>query len=344
VGSLFGELLAFQFSEWLAELRRANRQVRERKVPLRIVEAGAQDGRLAKDILTWLRERRAELFPEIEYCIVEPSVRRRRWQRKMLGDFTDKIRWAAGLSEVSKPAPPRRRADIYGVIFSNELLDAMPVHRLGWDARRKAWFEWGVTRRKGKFTWARIPAPPTARKESKVHSANSGSRPAPLAARCAYPELPEALLNVLPDGFTTESCPAAADWWSEAARQLRGGKLVTIDYGFGTEELFAPERKDGTLRAYRRHQASRDLLANPGDQDLTAHVNFTAIQAAGEAAGLRTEQCVRQSTFLTRIAARFWEEQEDSGQWSPARARQFLTLTHPEHLGERFRVLVQSRG
>ena len=95
---------------------------------------------------------------------------------------------------------------------------------------------------------------------------------------------------VLPDGYTIETLPAAENLrWREAAGVLARGKLLAIDYGFTADEMFSPARARGTLRAYFRHHATDDLLANPGDQDLTAHVNFTAIQKAGEAAGLKTE-------------------------------------------------------
>ena len=155
------------------------------------------------------------------------------------------------------------------------------------------------------------------------------------------PSSPE-LLAVLPDGYTLEICPAAENWWREAAQVLGHGKLLTIDYGFSADEHFSPDRKHGTLRAYFRHHASDDLLANVGEQDLTAHVNFSAIQKVGEACGLTTEIFSKQAQFLTRILESAAKD-NSLGEWTPAQARQFQTLTHPEHLGRAFRVLVQSR-
>jgi SAM-dependent MidA family methyltransferase len=104
-----------------------------------------------------------------------------------------------------------------------------------------------------------------------------------------------------------------------------------------------PERSAGTLRGYQRHEAISDVLANPGDQDLTAHVNFTRLCQVGEGAGLATEGLFSQEEFLTRIAAPALKGDNSLGPWTPQNTRQFQTLTHPAHLGRAFRVLVQSR-
>jgi SAM-dependent MidA family methyltransferase len=202
--------------------------------------------------------------------------------------------------------------------------------------------------------WARTP---------DILAPRGGER---AGARGFYPSsilhLPSSLIEVLPDGYIIEACPAAETWWREAASVLGRGKLMTIDYGLTADELFLPGRLRGTLRAYFRHHVSDDLLANVGQQDLTAHVNFSAIQAAGESMGLRTEMFSTQSQFLTQIlekaskanspgklvaAKRLVSPKSDGGGsedgWTSAQARQFQTLTHPEHLGRAFRVLVQSR-
>jgi len=305
VGSLFGELLAFQFAEWM--------QHNLKGAPFHLIEAGAHDGRLAADILKWLRLQRPELSAAVQFWIVEPSTRRRSWQEETLHDFKGQIQWAASFSEL-----PRVR----GIIFSNELLDAFPVHRLAWDAKANAWFEWGVAFENDRFAWSRMT----------LASAPSELR-----------ELPTDLLAVLPDGFIVELCPAATEWWRSAASVLDHGKLVTFDYGLTRDQLLSPERTAGTLRAYHHHHADIDLLANVGDQDLTAHVDFSAIQQAGEAAGLKTAGLFRQEQFLTRIAEQAFREPPRFGEWTAARKRQFQTLTHPEQLGRSFKALVQVR-
>jgi SAM-dependent MidA family methyltransferase len=302
-GELFGQLLAFQFANWLEELRIANYE-------LQIVEAGAHDGKLARDILGWLQSNRPELFLKIEYVILEPSPRRQEWQNKMLENFKPRVRWQSQLNGSTVQR-------FNGIIFSNELLDAFPVHRHGWDAKNKNWFEWGVIVDGKKLIWA------------KIQNSEFGSR---------NPEL-EA---VLPNDYTIEISPAAENWWRQAAGSLARGKLLAIDYGFAAGEQFSPARLNGTLRGYFRHHAADDVLANVGEQDLTAHVNFETIQKAGEEVGLKTESFCTQPQFLTRILKKAMRD-KSLGEWNASRTRQFQSLTHPEHLGRAFRVLVQSR-
>jgi SAM-dependent MidA family methyltransferase len=317
VGELFGQLLAFQFSKWLEkEADGPNSQAR-------IVEVGAHDGTLAGDIMAWLQTCRPGLFDQIEYCIVEPSARRQEWQKEKLKMLAPRVRWFNNLH-----ATPLQRFN--GIIFSNELLDAMPVRRFGWDADAKHWFEWGVALEGQKFVWARI-------RKSENGSQKPGSNPPSVSGY-----LSAELQAVLPDGYTIEISPAAESWWRDAAGILERGRLMTIDYGLGADELFLPGRSHGTLRAYFRHHVVDDILANVGEQDITAQVNFPVIRAVGESAGLRTEDFATQAQFLTGILAKVVEDRS-FGNWNASRTRQFQTLTHPEHLGRAFRVLVQSR-
>jgi SAM-dependent MidA family methyltransferase len=299
VGPFFGELLAFRFARWLEQI----------KAPvLRIVESGAHDGQLAHDVLSAIRNDESRLFANIEYWIVEPFASREQVQRERLASF-ENVRWAGRFSDIP--------GGVAGVIFSNELLDALPVHPFIWDAHAKRWHERAVDYTENRFAWTTVDA--------------SNTPP---------PELPKPLLDVLPDGYMVELCPDADASWGEAARTLKAGHLLTIDYGGTLEELLMPERAAGTLRAYARHRVSNDVLAEPGEQDITAHVNFTAIRRVGEAAGLRTTTYTNQSQFLTEIARELWTLR---GSWPQTQVRQFQTLTHPEHLGRPFKVLVQSR-
>jgi SAM-dependent MidA family methyltransferase len=306
VGSLFGELLAWQLSEWLEQPDHASGQAQ-------ILEAGAHAGRLARDVLYWVRQWRPALYPRIEYILLETSPRRRDWQKSELAEFADHVRWVARFEELGHEG-------IHGIVFSNELLDAMPVHRLAWDAGAKEWFEWGVTLRDQEFIWSRLPA---------------------ISPHVELPALPRELLKVLPNGFVREVSAHATAWWRAAAGRLRSGRILTFDYGLNSEEFLSPERSAGTLRAYRRHHLHPSPLDRPGELDLTAHVDFSAVRSAGEAIGLETVVEDSQEKFLTAIAGNIWQRRNEFGDWNAERVRQFQTLTHPDHLGRAFRVLVQ---
>ncbi|PWU21612.1 MAG: hypothetical protein C5B50_01250 [Verrucomicrobia bacterium] len=365
VGSLFGELLAFQFSEWLeTEVQSPKSKVQSRgswvegrggghsspthhpssiihhppsgshlpSPKFHLIEAGAHRGDLAQDILSWMQRMRPELYSNLAYWIIEPSESRQGWQRKTLRQFDDKVRWATNLNDLNRAATVRERPSlpesprgprglpephpIRGIIFCNELLDAMPVRRFAWDAKERVWFEWGVGMQNGRSVWKRMD-------------------------QCGIEELPVA--QKLPDGFTIELSPAAEAWWTEAASLFERGRLVAIDYGLSQDELWIPERRNGTLRAYRQHRWSPDPLNDPGEQDITAHVNFSRIAHAGVKAGMNTDLLVTQEKFLTGIAAKTWEAGVQFGNWGAKEKRQFQTLTHPEHLGRAFRVLVQNK-
>ena len=231
VGSLFGELLAFQFAEWLSAF--GTRGGPPTDGGIQVVEAGAHDGRLAQDIMGWLRLRRPDLFATLQYWIIEPSTRRQKWQRGRLREFQQQVRW---FPDVASLLADHRVVN--GIIFSNEFLDALPVRRLGWDARARTWFEWGVALAGDCFAWARLR--------------EGDASPEMLVGLLkGVGLLPSAeLLAVLPDDFTVEVCPVASQWWHAAARLLaRHGKLVTFDYGLEADEFFAAPRQNGTLRA-----------------------------------------------------------------------------------------------
>ncbi len=312
VGSLFSEILAFQFAEWLESLSGKAFQ---------LVEAGANDGQLAAEVLAWLRQHRPSLLESFRYWIIEPSDRLHSRQKAKLEHFAGQVLWFDSLRSLPE-------ASVNGIIFSNELLDAMPVHRLGWDISSGRWFEWGVTIKDARLVWTKIWRDPGFLAE-ELNQAGL--------------ELPAEALAALPDEFTIEICPEAAAWWRQAALALNEGKLLTIDYGFSADQYLTPERPGGTLRGYRHHCPNADVLAQVGEQDLTAHINFTQLLRAGEAAGLRTDGLFSQERFLTTTAAKILGKPSCFGEWTPARLRQFQTLTHPEQLGQRFSVLLQTR-
>ncbi len=308
VGGLYGELLGVDFARRLKQLPAGG---------LHLVEAGAHDGQLALDLLGYLAEYEKELFRRVEYWIIEPSVLRAQKQFDRLARYNGKVRWVQGWSEVE---------EYRGICFSNELFDAMPVHVFRWDAENKNWREWGVANTNGTFRWKPLPA----EKES-------------LNAQKLLARLPEELLAVLPDQFTVEVSPEAVSWWLRAAHSLVEGWLCTVDYGLLQEDFLQPHRARGTLRGYSRHRAVGSILEAVGEQDITTHVNFSLLIAAGESAGLKTEQFVHQGTFLKAIIEQIERKPEAFPLWTAMRYRQLTSLLHPEHLGRAFKVLAQSR-
>jgi len=328
VGPLFGELLACQIAGWLGK-RAFSRPV--------IVEAGAHDGRLAHDILTALKIAGPRLQAQLQYWVIEPSAERQRWQRETLQAFQAHLRWFQSWTELSSFCDNAGHR-LTGVILANELLDALPVHRLRWSRPDQAWKELCVRPAGDQFEW--IALDPDAEVDEfgeAIRQLEFDPQETPL-----WPCLPAPLSSTLPDGFSIEICPKALRWWREAAAVLEQGWLATFDYGLSAGEVFAPPRHRGTVRGYREHRCTDDVLAAPGQQDITAHVNFSALQLTGEAAGLATETLCSQGEMLTRIVQDGWPVA--TRPFTPEQVRQFQTLIHPQHLGRSFRALVQSRG
>lgn len=328
VGPLFGELLACQFARWMGKLAIPK--------PV-IVEAGAHDGRLALDILATLRTLAPPLMKHLEYWVIEPSPERQGWQRETLRDHLQQMRWFQSWTELSSFCD-RAGHGLTGVILTNELLDALPVHRLRWNRPEQAWKELCVRPMGNQLTWIeREPGAEVTAYAELVRGLDFVPDEIPL-----WPCLPAPLSSALPDGFTIEICPAALQWWREAAAVLTQGWLLTFDYGLLAGEVFAPHRCAGTIRSYQQHRCIDDVLLTPGQQDITAHANFSAVQLVGEAAGLATENLCGQGEFLTHVLQKCWPI--TTRPFTHDQARQFQTLTHPQHLGRSFRALVQSRG
>lgn len=318
VGPLFGQLLAFQFAQWFAQWP---------DQPLEVIEAGAHDGTLALDLLGYFHQFCPGAAARLHYSFFEPIPALRSRQRNRTKAFKGKVRWLRSWPPPPSPGPR--------IIFSNEFLDAMPVRRLGWDSTARAWFEWGVTLKNRSLLWAKLPLP----------GQNSDVAGPPTPGRCFQGNSvslpPPAWQEILPDNFTVEVSPGAQNWWRNAALHLTQGYLVTIDYGFVNEEVPAPWLGQGTLRGYQNHRLITDILQSPGELDLTAHVDFSQVEQTGLAAGLTTTVHGFQRQWLTHLAAATWAQPQLFPAWTPALIRQFHTLTHPEHLGDKFRVLVQ---
>lgn len=297
VGETYGFLLARRIRE---EMHRF--PIGEK--PFRIVEQGAHDGRLARDIVKAFSEGEEGVDRPWEYVIVEPRERVAEMLRNGVGE-TKPIRVVSSFAEIAGGS---------GIFLCNELLDAFPFDRL--------------IRESGEW------------KELRVGLEGTGLawRTGPIRDELAG--FLEGLPADLPDGYTTEVCPAMVDWIAEASGLFENGLWWIVDYGFEADDYYAPHRSSGTFRCYRDHRASEDPFAFPGETDVTAHVNFSVLREAGEAAGLIWEDYTDQHHFLTE-AARSWllsQEGKVPDAAMAKRLRQFQTLTHPGMMGKQFKV------
>lgn len=278
----------------------------EKPAPFAVTEAGAMDGQLAVDVLLWAQKERPDFFAVTHYTFCEPIERNKTWQQKKIAEagLTAKARWVSTLEGATISA-----------LISNELFDSFAVHRIVF--RHGTWLESHVTWEEDQFVFVDKPI--------------SSSELAEEIKRRSIPEV---------EGYTTEINLAAARWLEVVISTMKRGIILTVDYGFPREIYYAPERPQGTLQAYRAHQRNEDLLAAVGQQDITAHVDFTTLIEAGEANGLRTVEFIDQYHFVLAMMARA----EAVGRvYTPQEIRAIKTLMHPEMLGTRFQYLVQEK-
>ena len=277
-----------------------------------LVEMGPGDGTLFRDLLQECREQQASLFPRLACILVERSPVFRRRQRESLAVWQEQgigIRWVDDLQSIPD-------GSLTGTLLSNELVDAFPVHRVRME-------------------------------EAGLRELYVTSRNHDLQERWGEPSTPELAsflsgLDVeLPVGFITEINLEAVSWIKRVARVLDRGVVITVDYGHTAQDYFAPERKNGTLMGYYRHTVSTDPFARVGEQDLTAHVNFSSLALAGERVGLTTTGFTNLQHFLMSLGIE--ELVEGCDQESEA-VRAAAQLLRPHGMGTTFKVLMQHKG
>jgi SAM-dependent MidA family methyltransferase len=303
VGPLFGALLAQHCHDVWQALGQPAEFV--------IIEQGAHDGTLARDILTALKTVHPELHDRARYLIIEPDATLQAAQRQTLGD-----EWEGRCTHV--PDWQSLPSGLCGIVLCNELLDAFPVHRVVF--RDGQWQEQYV-----------------ALHEDEGFDFVNG----PLSSNELQDEL--ALLpGPFADGHITEINVDAVSWLREIEQSQFTGEILIADYGHAAPEYFAPERREGTLRRYLAHKSDHKVLESLGECDLTAHVNFTRVAEEALGMGWQVEEFIEQGRFLTRVATSIMKclDFQPSASW----LRQFQSLTHPSHLGHSFHVLTLSRG
>jgi SAM-dependent MidA family methyltransferase len=312
----FGSLVARQAEEMWRRTGRPD--------PFWFVEFGPGEGYFALDFLETAGRSRG-FARALHYLLVEPSPALRARQRTRLeGRAPVPLEWVAE-EEID------RRAPLAGCLFANEVLDAFPVHRvIG-----------------------------TADGPREVHVAVGGSGLEEVVLPCSTEAIGRFLEEAgiaLEEGQEVDLNLAAPCWMSWSVRLLSRGYLMLIDYGHEARDLYHPARRRGTLLAYHRHRTSEEFLRLPGDQDLTAHVDFTALQRSAERAGARTLGLTTQARFLLALGALdLVREIQGEGQApegaAPGSALRSLRETEalkelilPGRMGDRFRVLVLGVG
>ena len=274
-----------------------------------ILEAGAGSGALAVDLLLELERRGA--LPE-RYDILELSGELRARQQEAVArgapHLAGRVAWLDALPDTFS-----------GVVVANELLDALPVNIVAW--REDGLFERGVALEDGGFAWQERPA--------------SG----------ALLAVSQGLTFVRPP-YVSEIALAARAWVAEWGRILRQGALLLIDYGFPQREVYHPQRAEGTLMCHYRHHAHGDPFWLPSLNDITAHVDFTAVAEAGHDAGLDVLGYTSQAQFLLNcgLAQLLEQRQEDGAVAYAALASGAQKLISPAEMGELFKVLAMGRG
>ncbi len=311
LGKDFGELLAVQFVQmW---------EVLGKPAAFTLVEMGAGQGILAVDILKYLYKHYREFFEALQYIIVEVSPGLKQQQQQLLQGVANKVKWCS-LEEI--PA-----LSITGCIFSNELVDAMPVNLFSLQDGQLG--EIYVTLGENN-TFTEVCSAPSTPKIAQ------------------YFDLIGIDLAQLPSNYRSEINLSALEWLSKVSQKLQQGYLLTIDYGYTAARYYNPMRSQGTLQCYYRHQYHNNPYINVGQQDITAHIDFTALERWGEKCGLQKVGFTQQGLFLMalglgeRIAAISTDHANNLEQLLQRRET-LHQLINPQGLGG-FGVLVQSIG
>ncbi len=311
VGSCFGTILAHRIHAlW------KDQQHYDQTTPFHLIEIGANSGQLAKDILNTIQRHFPELYSQIHYHIAEHLSTDKATQINTLNIHIDRLSHHSDLSEIS---------ETQGIIISNELIDAFPVHLL--ELKNNHWNERRVSMNEDKLSFT------LSDKLSPELQAFTQSLP-----------------TDLPDGYQTEY-RSNIDTFAQSARSaLQHSTTITIDYGHTHSAYYQPSRSTGTLRCYHQHKTDEEPLDLPGLKDITAHVDFTQLAKSYLKADHYLSHFSAQSHYLTTHACDWliqleseMAEADTAGQSRVMKIiRQFHSLTHPTIMGHQFYILETS--
>lgn len=282
--------------------------------PFTFVEMGAGKGTFARDFLEACGRSVPDLFRRLRYVIVECSPAMQRSQQGRLDpwlDRPDRVAWLTSMGELATDG-------VVGVLFSNELIDAFPVHRIRVVNGEPK--EIVVDHADGRFV-ERLEAPPMDVQEHLARLIAAGVR--------------------FDEGACAEINLRAVTWMKEVARVLHRGFVLTVDYGHRAVDLYGPDRRNGTLICYYHQMVSEDPYTRVGLQDMTAHVDFTTLADVGAAQGLETAGFTNQMSFLMGLGV----EQVIQGlEPGTAEFQAVVQLLRPGGMGTTFKVLIQRKG
>jgi SAM-dependent MidA family methyltransferase len=324
VGPVFGELLELQIAE-MAGLLESRIPNPESQRPFDLVEAGAGNGRLSADILRAAHRRDPWLYQRTRLHLADASAGARAAEHATLAGGPGDVDVADRLVSSSESLP----SSFEGVLIANELLDALPVHQVVMraDGLREVYVD--------------------------VADGRLVTREAPVSTPALAAYL-DRLGVALEPGWRVEINLRASDWIRDVARRLRRGFVILIDYGHEARELYSPTHAGGTLTTFARHTmagpesspGSPSWLAHPGEQDITAHVDFTSVRAAAEDEGLTTLGFLDQTYFLLGLA-NLENLANLANLANPENLKQRLalkTLLMPGGLGSTHKVMILGKG
>lgn len=286
-----------------------------------LVEMGAGDGQFARELLPWISQRMPELAAAMHYTAVEQSAH----QRASIQEALIKC----GIPAEARATLPEG-STITGVVFCHEFFDALPVHILVWRAGQ--WKERCVGWQEDRLVW--VEKEPT--RQELVEEAEK-------RVEAGWPA------ESREEGWQAEVSLAAIEWAQRLESILERGELLIVDYGYTLEEWQMGRFREGSAMGYREHKAITDLLATPGDQDLTAHINFDIfLEAIAHRTPRPTVRFRSQSRFLVAAgeADQFADVFADCADESARtrRALQLKSLILPEGMGSTFQVLQIRKG
>ncbi|ELS00134.1 class I SAM-dependent methyltransferase [Gloeocapsa sp. PCC 73106] len=311
LGADFGELLGVQFEQmW---------QILGCPHPFILLEMGAGTGDLAQDLLNYVEREYPDFFSAIAYLIIEASPQLKAQQQKLLTDKLNKVNW------IDWEQIPDN--SLIGCCFSNELVDAFPVHQVILQQGQL---------REVYVTWQENQLIEVYQELSSLEIENY--------FKLCQVDFPS---SIYPEGYRTEVNLQALHWLKTLASKLQTGYILTIDYGYDAQRYYHPQRAQGTLQCYYQHHRHNNPYLYLGEQDITSQVNFTSLERQGELLGLDHLGFTKQGLFLMALGVgdRFQALHQSQAHLQEILQRRdaLHQLINPSGLGN-FGVLLQAKG